>query len=90
MKYVVHLQNGGTRGSRPARALWIEMFFLIEFKDFEKSRPARALWIEITLLKAFETFVPTSRPARALWIEISFPRNDAKLLTVEAREGLVD
>ena len=34
--------------SRPARALWIEIYDLIDTEENRKSRPAGALWIEIS------------------------------------------
>ncbi len=37
--------------SRPARALWIEMFTICKIKIATGSRPARALWIEIVWLR---------------------------------------
>ena len=36
--------------SRPARALWIEIFLVPGEEPGWKSRPARALWIEISLI----------------------------------------
>ena len=36
-------------GSRPARALWIEMPSRLAYLHSYWSRPARALWIEIIL-----------------------------------------
>ena len=33
--------------SRPARALWIEIFYCPFYDATVASRPARALWIEI-------------------------------------------
>ena len=49
----------------------------------------RALWIEIYIVQNyFNCF--RSRPVRALWIEIN-PFGAVKfILSVEAREGLVD
>ena len=45
----------GIRGSRPARALWIEIAKLTNYRIEQlESRPARALWIEIFLVPGEE------------------------------------
>ena len=54
------------------------------------SRPARALWIEIFMSAVYGAADCASRPARALWIEISGTMQAPSLISVEAREGLVD
>ena len=53
------------------------------------SRPARALWIEILGASCRPQRI-ASRPARALWIEMVYIRQSGCIVTVEAREGLVD
>ena len=48
MKYFENCIKLNGDGSRPARALWIEIAKLTNYRIEQlESRPARALWIEI-------------------------------------------
>ena len=76
--------------SRPARALWIEMYIMEGRIVPAESRPARALWIEIRSDCRYNPAARSSRPARALWIEMEELERDLTAAVVEAREGLVD
>ena len=51
MKYSLCHLPPGKAVSRPARALWIEIAKLTNYRIEQlESRPARALWIEISLI----------------------------------------
>ena len=43
------------KASRPARALWIEIFDTLYALTLSPSRPARALWIEISAYRSWRT-----------------------------------
>ena len=77
-------------GSRPARALWIEIMEDTALAVGLMGRgPRGPCGLKLDAETAYVGY-KTSRPAGALWIEIAKKRTSSLTTWVEAREGLVD
>ena len=57
--------------SQPARAVWIEIAYILLVVFIDLSQPARAVWIEITVAAPLIVAPAASQPARAVWIEMA-------------------
>ena len=76
--------------SQPARAVWIEIAYILLVVFIDLSQPARAVWIEITVAAPLIVAPAASQPARAVWIEMILAGVLLKNTAVTACEGCVD
>ena len=75
--------------SRPARALWVEIWPLpLLYPVFPRRGPRGPCGLKCIIIFKWSILI-RSRPARALWVEISDNTRTSYINTVAAREGLV-